>query len=86
MVQKFSPDGNYFKVIKGNGDGQSPLVQKDDVDSFGDIYVADGYKIQYPKFSPDGKFISKWDQRERVMDNSPGHAHGAAIDFLGLCM
>ena len=44
----------------GTGDGQFHLPSGVDVDSDGNVYVADPFNDRVQKFSNDGTFITKW--------------------------
>ena len=67
-VQKFDSDGNFITVWGSNGteDGQflnigdQAGVEGIDVDSLGNVYVADSGNSRVQKFDSDRNFITKW--------------------------
>ena len=64
---------------KGSEDGQLKNPHRIDIDSNGDVYVADSGNNQIQKFSEARKFITKWGS-EGTGNSQFKTPHGAAID------
>jgi DNA-binding beta-propeller fold protein YncE len=61
-VQKFDSNGNFITMwgSKGSGEGQINGIQGIDVDSSGNVYVADSRNNRIQKFDSNGNFITMW--------------------------
>ena len=67
-IQKFDSEGNFIAKwgTNGTGDGQflnigdQSGVEGIDVDSSGNVYVADSGNSRVQKFDSEGNFITKW--------------------------
>ena len=61
-IQKFTKDGKFLAKWgqAGSGDGEFNLPWGIDIDSKGDVYVADWRNDRIQKFTPDGQFLTKF--------------------------
>lgn len=64
---------------EGSGDGQFNNPQAIDLDSAGNVYVADKDNQRVQKFSPDGTFITKWGS----YGGGPGQFYNAGALAVG---
>ena len=65
---------------QGSGDGEFNNPEGIDIDSKGDVYVADTGNTRVQKFSGDGEYITKWGTRGEDDGQFSDHAHGIAVD------
>jgi outer membrane protein assembly factor BamB len=77
---------NYTFVRKwgsqGTGDGQFNYPYAIDVDSSGNVYVADSKNMRIQKFDNNGNFISKWGS-QGTGDGQFNYPSGVAVDSSG---
>jgi len=67
---------------KGSEDGQFKNPHSIDIDSVGNVYIADSGNNRIQKFSEDGKFITKWGSEGTRIGQFKG-LHDVAIDPSG---
>ena len=67
---------------KGSEDGQLKNPHRIDIDSNGDVYVADSGNNQIQKFSEARKFITKWGT-EGAQNGQFKGSHDVAVDPSG---
>jgi DNA-binding beta-propeller fold protein YncE len=82
-VIQYSSEGDYIRHwgTKGKGDGQFDLVHDVVLDKQGRLYVADRNNSRVQIFTPDGKFLGKWEH----VGQPWGLAYVAADDAIFLC-
>ncbi len=61
---------NWPRGAKYGGDGQFNAPTGMALDSRGNVYVADADNHRVQKFSPDGKFLTKWGSSQCIVDSS----------------
>ena len=63
-IMKFSPEGRFLFQWgrEGNGEGEFRIPHSLDMDSSGNIYVADRGNHRVQAFTPVGKFLNQWTQ------------------------
>jgi tripartite motif-containing protein 71 len=82
-IQKFSSSGNLVAKwdSQGSGDGQFSYPYGIDVDTSGNIYVADAGNNCIQKLSSEGTFITKWGTI--TWAGKLNHPYGVAVDASG---
>jgi peptidylamidoglycolate lyase len=87
-VVKFSKEGKYISEWgkRGNNQGEFHTPHGIDLDTDGNVYVADRDNNRIQKFDANGKFLKEWknDQSEQLYSLSldPGNNNVLAIDYL----
>jgi DNA-binding beta-propeller fold protein YncE len=67
---------------QGTGNGESDALHGIDIDSSGNVYVADTFNHRIQKFDSNGNFMTKWGS----YGNGKGQfnvTYGVAIDSIG---
>lgn len=87
-IIKFSPSGNFLFQWgeKGKGKGQFDLPHSIDLDSEGNLIVADRENARIQKFDTKGKFLAEWknniDAKVYAVDTGEGGRSLFAVDYL----
>ncbi len=87
-VQQFAPDGAFVRQFGsvGRGDGQFWRERNANgptgiaIDAEGFVYVADTWNHRIQKFTPDGRFVTKWGGYTNLVAGPPG---GDRTGFYG---
>jgi sugar lactone lactonase YvrE len=80
-ILKFDSEGNFIFSLgsKGEGIGEFKRPWGVNVDSEGNIYVAEKLNYRISKYSPDGQFITAWGKNSTA-DGDFKHLHAVAVD------
>ena len=87
-VIKFSREGKYLFEWgrKGNGEGEFDTPHAIDLDSYGNVYVADRENNRIQKFDPNGNFLKQWKNDVAIqlysLSVDTKNDHVFAIDYL----